>query len=215
MALFNPDDYTTQPDLNAGGHEADSFMQRGGIVGTIRSLTYTGIVWYVTKFLFYITAVAIASWLGFVQFTNKDLDEVSTHLASGGLEPVIEKIKEKGNKSTYFNRHPYFQSEWAEWFEQEHGVNPREIYQFARKDDFEYLIMKDVFMVKGKPLVVEDSNLFSKDAETYCDTHGGYVAKEHEAKKVNVKRAGEGFSDKGWSGKKMFRCTIIDLGGAK
>jgi len=220
MALIDPNDYTVQPSIDSGTHEIDSAMQRGGFIGALRSFLFYSLQWYIWRALFYGTLIAIAYWFGISSFTQKELKEASTHLASGGLEPVIETLNKRSFKSTKLNIHPYFKSDWAKWFKSEFNTRPKEIYQFARHGDQEFFIMKDVFHgeVNGKrgPLLAEFSTLFGKDAENYCESHGGFVAKDYEVKQANVQRVGEGFvGADDWNGKKMFRCTIIDLGGAK
>ena len=215
--MFDPNQYGSQPELNSS-HEADSWATRSGFIGTLRNLMILTFQWYIWKFLFYGTILLLVSWLGISSWSIKDIKEASTHLASGGIEPVTDKIKSVSFKSTTLNKHPDLKGDFAKWFKEETKAEMHDVYQYAEVEGREIFVMKDVWFRDGKPLLIEYSKIIGEDANTLCGMHGGFVAQEKEVEGASVvHRPKEGFDNKsndGWKGEKMFRC-VIDLGGAE
>ena len=47
--MFDPDNYTSLPDLN-GSHEADSWSTRSGFIGFMRALIAQSVLWAFVRY---------------------------------------------------------------------------------------------------------------------------------------------------------------------
>jgi hypothetical protein len=191
--MRNLDDYTNEPNYTGDAqHEADSLLNRGGLIGAIREGVRNVIRYHFFKLIVLIGLMGLG--IGFGQG-----DKIASKLANYDIKGGINEIKKTGVKSTFLNAHWIYKTEFAAEFKEDTGKDLSSVADFV-SDEGDFLVTKEPFKED-----IYDIDLFGglfTDATETCED-------EFLDESYPIKHDSNYFpnDDHNWEGKEKFRCV--------